>query len=79
MDWAMILVIILSVFLALFLLLGIILTVLLIKITKQIKTVAGAAERTALKFESAAGNVATYSSPLALAKLVTTFIKKVKK
>lgn len=31
-----------------------------------------------LKFESAAGNVATYSSPLALVP-VTTFIKKVKK
>ncbi len=78
-DWAMILVIILSIFLALFLLLGIVLSVLLIKITKQIKSVTGAAERTALKFESAASNVATFSSPVAIAKMVASFIKKNKK
>ncbi len=74
MEWAQILVIILSVFLALFLLLSIILIALLIKVTRQIKSVAGAAERTALKFESAATNVATFSSPVAIAKMVTSFI-----
>ena len=79
MEWAQVLVIILSVFLALFLLLGIVLLVLLIKVTKQIKSVAGAAERTALKFEGVASNFATFSSPFAIAKLVTSFIKKSKK
>jgi len=79
MEWAQILVIILSVFLAVFLLLGIILVVMLIKVTRQIKSVAGAAERTALKFESAAGQIATIASPLAVAKMVTNFIIKSKK
>jgi len=79
MEWAQVLVIILSVFLALFLILGIVLLALLIKVTKQIKSVAGAAERTALKFEGAASNLMTFSSPIALAKLVTSFIKNFKK
>lgn len=74
MEWAQVLVIILSVFLALFLLLGIILTTLLIKVTKQIKSVTNTAERTALKFENAASNVATFSSPVAIAKMVSSFI-----
>lgn len=78
MEWAQILVIILSVFLALFLLLSIILVVLLIKVTRQIKSVTGAAERTALKFESIAGSVATFSSPIAIAKVVAEFVKKAK-
>jgi len=78
MEWAQVLVIILSVFLAVFLLLGIILVVLLIKVTRQIKSVAGAAERTALKFESVAGQVAAISSPLAIAKMITNFIIKAK-
>ena len=79
MEWAQILVIILSLFLALFLLLGIVLLVLLIKVTKQIKSVAGAAERTALKFEGAASNLVTFSSPAALFKLVASFVKNFKK
>lgn len=78
MDWAQVLVIILSVFLAIFLLLAIALVVLLIKVTRQIKSVAGAAERTALKFESVAGQVAAISSPLAIAKIVTNYIIKAK-
>lgn len=75
MEWAQVLVIILSVFLALFLFLSTILVVLLIKVTRQIKTVAGAAERTALKFENTASNIATFTSPVALAKMVTAFFK----
>ena len=78
MEWAQVLVIILSVFLALFLLLSIILVVLLIKVTRQIKSVTGAAERTALKFESVASNVAAFSSPIAIAKVVSEFVKKSK-
>lgn len=74
MEWAMVLVIILSVFLALFLALAIVLTVLLIKVTKQIKSVTATAERTALKFENFASNAATFTSPVALAKIVKSFI-----
>ncbi len=79
MEWAQVLVIILSVFLALFLLLGIILLVLLIKITRQIKSVAGAAERTALKFEGVASNIAMFSSARSVTKFVSSFIKNFKK
>lgn len=75
MEWAQVLVIILAVFLALFLLLSTILVVLLIKVTKQIKSVTGAAERTALKFENTASNIATFTSPVALAKMITSFFK----
>lgn len=78
MDWAQILVIILSIFLALFLLLGIILVTLLIKVTKQIRSITATAERTALKFESAADNAAKFTSPIAIAKIVSNFMKKTK-
>ena len=79
MEWAQVLVIILSVFLAIFLLLGIALLVLLIKVTRQIKSVAGAAERTALKVEGLATNVAAFSSPVAIAKMVSSFVKNFRK
>ncbi|MFZ1258242.1 MAG: hypothetical protein WAQ25_02120 [Candidatus Saccharimonas sp.] len=79
MEWAMVLVIILSVFLALFLALAITLVVLLIKVTRQIKSVTSTAERTALKFESAASNAAMFTSPVALAKIVKSFINDRKK
>lgn len=79
MEWAQVLVIILSVFLALFLLLGIVLLVLLIKVTKQIKSVAGAAERTALKFEGVASNIAMFSSARSVTKFVSSFVKNFKK
>lgn len=78
MTWAGVLVIILSVFLAIFLLLGIVLAILLIKVTRQIKSVAGAAERTALKFESAAGQMAALTSPLAIAKTLADIVIKAK-
>ncbi len=79
MEWAQVLVIILSVFLAIFLLLGIVLLALLIKVTRQIKSVTGAAERTALKVEGMATNIATFSSPVALAKMVSSFINNIRK
>lgn len=79
MEWAMVLVIILSVFLALFLILAIVLMALLIKITRQIRSVTSAAERTALKFESVASNAAAFSSPIAIAKLFISFISDRKK
>lgn len=76
MEWAMILVIILSVFLAVFLALAIALVIMLIRVTNQIKSVTGTAERAALKFESTADNISKFSSPLILAKLVSSFISK---
>ncbi len=79
MEWAQVLVIILSVFLALFLLLAIILVGLLIKVTKQIRSITATAERTAMKFESAASNAATFTSPVAIAKIVKSFISDRKK
>ncbi|HRC28135.1 MAG TPA: hypothetical protein PKV96_01990 [Candidatus Saccharimonas sp.] len=79
MEWAYVLVIILSVFLALFLALAIALVVLLIKITRQIKSVTSVAERTALKFESAADSAAAFASPLAVAKLFKSFMSNRKK
>ena len=79
MEWAQVLVIILSVFLALFLLLAIVLVVLLIKVTRQIKSVTSVAERTAVKFEGVADGVGKLVSPMILAKLVASFLKKSKK
>ena len=79
MEWAYVLVIILSVFLALFLVLAIVLIVLLIKVTRQIKSITRTAERTALKFEGAAENISKFSSPIMIAKLVSSFVKKSKK
>lgn len=78
MEWAMILVIILSIFLALFLVLGIVLVILLIKVTKQIKSITHTAERTAMKFEGAAENISKFSSPILIAKMISSFIKKSK-
>lgn len=78
MDWMQVLVIILSVFLALFLLLSIVLVAMLIRVTRQIKSVTGAAERTALKVEGVAANLSAASSPLVLMKVVSAFVKNFK-
>ena len=75
MEWAQVLVIILSSALAVFLALAIALMVLLIKVTRQIQSVPATAERTAQKFETAATNAATFTSPIALAKIVKSFIQ----
>ena len=68
MEWAQILVIILAAALALFLLLAIILTIKLIQISRQIKRVACAAERTALKVESVANSAAAMVAPAAMGR-----------
>jgi uncharacterized protein involved in cysteine biosynthesis len=78
MDWAQILVIILSIFLALFLLLAIILTVTLIKLTRQIRSVTGSAQRTAESVEKAVVGFTNVTSPIYLAKLLSKHIKKFK-
>lgn len=79
MEWAQVLVIILSIFLAIFLLLGIILLVLLIQITQRMKSVAGSAERAAVKFEGVASNVAMFTSAKSATSFVASLVKLFKK
>lgn len=79
MDWAQVLVIILAIFLAIFLALAIALTILWIRVTMQIKSITGAAERTALRLENAAQNAAKFATPLTIINLVSKFIKDNKK
>jgi uncharacterized protein YoxC len=79
MDWAQILVIILSVFLAVFLLLAILLVAMLIKVTKQIRSMTGSAERTAQTIERAVTGFSKVTSPLMLLRLATKYLKKAKK
>lgn len=76
MDWAQILVIILAIFLAIFLIVGIILVVLLIKVTKQIRAVAGSAERTVKAFEKTVTQVRAVASPIMIMKMVGKYMKK---
>lgn len=71
-----ILVIILSVFLAIFLILGIVLAIYLIKITKQIKHITQAAEKTVDGLETAVSNISKLSSPLIFADVLRQYIKK---
>lgn len=79
MDSADILLIILSTVLAIFLILGIVLTVILIGIAKQIKRVAGTAQRTAEYLEGAASSLPKMIGPALITKLVAGLIKKVAK
>lgn len=76
MDWAQVLVIILAVFLGIFLLLGIILVVMLIKVTQQIRSVAGSAERTMKVFGKALAQARWFMSPLVILKMVAKHFKK---
>ena len=77
-DWAQILVIILSTFLAIFLIVGIILAVMLVRLTRQIRTIAAVAERTMEGFERAARNVRLAAVPTMILGKVMKFIKKEK-
>ena len=76
MDWAQVLVIILGVVLAIFLLLGIVLAVLLIRVTRQIKSVTGSAQRTVDHIEHAVAGVSRITSPLLIFKTVKDFMKR---
>ena len=71
-----ILVIILSIFLAIFLLIGIVLAIMLVKVTQQIRRVTSTAEKAALSFEKVAANVSKVSSPLLIAKMLQSQLKK---
>lgn len=76
MDAMQILVIILSVFLAIFLVLGIILTIQLIKVTKQIRTIADSTKSAVDKVNNFAASAARLTSPALIASLVGGQIKK---
>ena len=76
MDWAQILVIVLAVFLGLFLLLGIALVIMLIKVTQQIRLVAGTAERTLKAFEKTLSQASLLASPMMAIKIIRKFFKK---
>jgi sensor domain CHASE-containing protein len=76
---AEVLVVILSVFLALFLVLAITLTIYLINLTRQIRKVTNAAERTVGDLESLVSKVTKVVSPIFVAEMVGSFIKKFKK
>lgn len=79
MDAMQILVIILSAFLALFLILAIVLVVMLIKVTRQIKRVTSTAQTAAERLSDMAGTVNKIASPALLAKLLASYVGKLKK
>jgi len=77
MDTAtFILVIILSVFLAIFLLLGIVLLIYIIRITKEIRKITDAAQRTVTHIENVVSGISKLTTPVVLADLVGSYLKK---
>ena len=74
-----VLVVILSIFLALFLLLAIVLTAYLINLTRQIRKMTKTAERTVDNLDSMVSKFSKVASPIFLAEIVSSFIKKFKK
>lgn len=78
MDAFQILVIILSVFLAIFLLLGIVLTIVIIKLTKQIQSIAEQADITVRKVASAAVNVSMATNPAYFGRFVGKFMNNLR-
>jgi hypothetical protein len=76
MDWAQILVVILTTVLAIFLILGIVLMVMLLKLTRQIRRVAGSAERSVHMFEKTLVQARGLVSLPLIIKMVTKYIKK---
>ena len=79
MDWAQVLVIILAILFAVFLLLGIVLVTMLIKITKQIKSVTGSAQRTAENVEHTVAGLSKVSSPLFFVRMASKFFRKARR
>lgn len=78
MDWFQVLVIILSVFLAVFLVLGIILTTIIIKLTKQIQSIAENASAAVRNVAKTATNVSNATDPVYAGRFVSKFINKLK-
>lgn len=73
------LVIILSILLAIFLALGITLTIYLIILTRQIRKVTNAAERTVSDFESMVAGLSKAFSPMVVAGMVSKIFKRFKR
>jgi len=73
---AEILVVILSVFLAIFLALGIALIIYLIVLTRQIRKITSAAERTVDNIESVVTGVSKVVSPMYVAEIIAKYVKK---
>lgn len=78
-DAASILVIIISIVLGIFLILTSVLIVMLIKVTRQIKSVADKAESAAEQFTNVAVNVSKVTTPAFLGKTILSQLKKFKK
>lgn len=78
MDFAQILVYILAATLALFLVLSIVLVVVLIKISRQIKEITSTAQRTVNTVEKTVTNLNSITSPVRIANIVFSQIKKAK-
>lgn len=76
---AEILVIIVSSVLAIFLIVGIVLGIYLVKLTGEIRRLTKSAQSTVSHIDSAVSGVGKFTSPLFVAKFVSTFIKKVTK
>lgn len=79
MDAMQVLVIILSVFLALFLILAIILTIQLIRVTKQIRSIADTTKNAVDKVNNLATSAVKLASPALIARIVSDQIKKFRK
>lgn len=76
MDAMQILVIILSIFLAVFLVLAILLTIQLLRITKQIRTIASTTQSAVERVSSFASTAAKLVSPAFIAQLVMEQVDK---
>ena len=71
-----ILIIMLSVTLTVFLIVAIILSIYLIKLTKDIRSITTAAERTANNIEATVNNISKAVSPMFAAEMISRYINK---
>lgn len=76
MEWAQILVILLSVLLSLLLIAAIVLVIQLIRITRKINEVVESAQRIAATVEETTVNVARVTSPVWLARALSSSVKR---
>lgn len=76
MDWAQVLVIILGILFSIFLIVGITLAVILVRLTKKIRAVTGAAERALHSVEGVASRSAMAVLPLTI---ISRIIRQVRK
>lgn len=77
-DWAQVLVVILSIFLVIFLIVGIVLGLMVIRLTRQIRTIAEVAGRTVQGLERAAQSARFTAIPAMILTRVMKVMKKEK-